>query len=104
MLLLLQSIKRSTRYLDPIYFGDYSREMRERVGGRLPKFSQEEREMLKNSMDFIGLNHYTTRYIAHSTEGSEVLEYYAAQEMERIGNAESSSNTYTWIQRSPLER
>ena len=63
--------------------------MRERVGENLPRFSEEERKLLQNSMDFIGLNHYTTRYIAHSTEGSEGLDYYAAQEMERIGNADS---------------
>ena len=60
--------------------------MRERLGERLPRFSQEERDLLHYSVDFIGLNHYTTRYIAHSTENPGGHDYYAAQQMERIGN------------------
>ncbi|XP_021843429.1 beta-glucosidase 42 [Spinacia oleracea] len=71
-------------YLDPIYFGDYPLEMREKLGERLPKFSQEERDLLQNSIDFLGINHYTSRYIAHSTDDPEGHDYYAAQEMERI--------------------
>ncbi|KMT14694.1 hypothetical protein BVRB_4g074620 isoform A [Beta vulgaris subsp. vulgaris] len=75
-------------YLDPIFFGDYPQVMHERLGDKLPKFSQEERDLLQNSIDFIGLNHYTTRYIAHSTENPEEHEYYAAQEIERIAEWE----------------
>eukprot|EP00249_Psilotum_nudum_P019962 c27498_g1_i1 orf=501-2102(+) len=50
-------------FLDPIFFGDYPASMRERIGDRLPKFSSEEIVLLQNSLDFIGINHYTTRYI-----------------------------------------
>lgn len=71
-------------YLDPIYFGDYPLVMRAKLGERLPKFSEEERDLLKSSLDFVGLNHYTTRYIAHATGNCENHDYYAAQEMERI--------------------
>lgn len=60
--------------------------MRERLGDRLPKFSQEERELLNNSNDFLGFNHYTSRFISHSTNSSEESFYYKAQEMERKGN------------------
>ncbi|KAK6136365.1 hypothetical protein DH2020_029895 [Rehmannia glutinosa] len=49
-------------YLDPIYQGDYPETMREKLGDCLPKFSERDKELLKNSVDFIGLNHYTTRY------------------------------------------
>ncbi|CAO2837470.1 unnamed protein product [Amaranthus hypochondriacus] len=75
-------------YWDPIYFGDYPQTMRERLGERLPRFSQEEKDLLHYSVDFIGLNHYTTRYIAHSTENPEGHDYYAAQQMERIAEWE----------------
>ncbi|WRX23554.1 Glycoside hydrolase family 1 - like 10 [Theobroma cacao] len=65
-------------YMCPLYYV-----MRERIGDRLPKFSQEEKELLGNSLDFIGLNHYTSRFIAHVNNGSEESFFYRAQEMER---------------------
>jgi len=34
--------------------------MRQRLGDRLPLFTDAEKEKLKNSSDFFGLNHYTT--------------------------------------------
>ncbi|KAH9622775.1 hypothetical protein KSS87_007371 [Heliosperma pusillum] len=75
-------------YLDPIFFGDYPLTMRERLGERLPKFSDEEKELLHNSVDFLGLNHYTSRYITHSTENSEEHDFYAAQGVDRIAEWE----------------
>jgi len=54
-------------FADPIYFGDYPAVMRERVGDRLPRFSDHERSLLKGSVDFFGLNHYTTMYAADAT-------------------------------------
>ncbi|KAK8713357.1 hypothetical protein V6N13_148577 [Hibiscus sabdariffa] len=58
--------------------------MLERLGDRLPKFSQEEKKLLLNSLDFLGLNHYTSRFISHATSCSEESYFYKAQEMERI--------------------
>ena len=52
-----------SRFLDPIFFGDYPTSMREAAGPRLPIFTLEERALVKNSLDFVGINHYTTRYI-----------------------------------------
>ncbi|PKA50342.1 Beta-glucosidase 6 [Apostasia shenzhenica] len=55
-------------FIDPIFFGDYPRSMRERVGSRLPKFSAGDAAMVKGSLDFVGINHYTTYYTkANST-------------------------------------
>lgn len=48
--------------LDPLVFGDYPAEMRQYLGSELPQFSLEEIEYVKGSIDFIGLNHYTTLY------------------------------------------
>eukprot|EP00877_Chromochloris_zofingiensis_P007969 jgi/Chrzof1/3425/Cz12g24240.t1 len=44
----------------PLYQGDYPTVMRERVGNRLPRFTREQRAMLKGSIDFFGLNHYSS--------------------------------------------
>ncbi|EXC24933.1 Beta-glucosidase 42 [Morus notabilis] len=71
-------------YLDPIYYGDYPKVMREKLGHRLPKFTEEEKELLTNSLDFVGLNHYTTRFISHVKESPEEGDFYKAQTMERI--------------------
>ncbi|KAJ6750510.1 hypothetical protein OIU85_001084 [Salix viminalis] len=49
-------------FMDPLTNGDYPRNMHDFVGGRLPKFTAEESEMLKGSYDFIGINYYTAYY------------------------------------------
>ena len=54
------------RFLDPLMFGDYPSSMRERVGSRLPTFSRSEASLLKGSLDFVGINHYTTFYARHN--------------------------------------
>lgn len=47
-------------FAEPLYFGDYPKIMRVRVGAQLPVFSDEERALVKGSADFFGLNHYST--------------------------------------------
>lgn len=54
-------------FADPVYFGDYPAVMRERLGERLPEFTPEEKELVKGSVDYFGLNHYTTMYAAEAT-------------------------------------
>ncbi len=54
-------------FADPVYFGDYPESLKSRLGGKLPEFSAEEKEMLKGSSDFFGLNHYST-YFARAVE------------------------------------
>ncbi|KAF3771922.1 Beta-glucosidase 4 [Nymphaea thermarum] len=71
-------------YLDPIYFGRYPESMIKKLEHRLPKFTDDEIALLQNSIDFVGLNHYTTRYITPSMSSEENTFYYD-QEMDRIG-------------------
>ncbi|PON55408.1 Glycoside hydrolase [Parasponia andersonii] len=75
-------------YLHPIYYGDYPEVMREKLGERLPKFTEEEKELLRNSLDFVGLNHYTSRFISHARESPEENDFYNAQEVEIIAEWE----------------
>lgn len=51
------------RTFDPLIFGDYPPEMRHYHGNELPSFSPEEKDIIKGSIDFIGLNHYSTFYV-----------------------------------------
>lgn len=50
------------RFLDPLMFGDYPSSMRSRVGSRLPVFTGSQSALIKGSLDFVGINHYTTYY------------------------------------------
>lgn len=59
--------KTLSRYGDAIYHGDYPASMRKQLGERLPKFSDEERALVKGSNDFYGMNHYCANYIKHKT-------------------------------------
>ncbi|PWZ04708.1 putative inactive beta-glucosidase 14 [Zea mays] len=49
--------------LDPFFFGDYPHQMRQILGPNLPKFTEGEKKLLKNQIDFIGVNHYQTFYV-----------------------------------------
>ncbi|XP_010920356.2 beta-glucosidase 18 [Elaeis guineensis] len=50
-------------FLDPVIFGEYPPEMRQVLGLRLPTFSSEDRRKLQYKLDFIGINHYTSKYV-----------------------------------------
>ncbi|KAK7362436.1 hypothetical protein VNO77_04548 [Canavalia gladiata] len=54
-------------FLDPLMFGDYPRSMKSRVGSRLPNFTQSEAALIKGSLDFVGINHYTTFYARNNS-------------------------------------
>jgi beta-glucosidase len=59
-------------FADPIFkSGDYPDVMRERVGDRLPRFTEEERHALLGSSDFFGLNHYSTMLAAEDRENEK---------------------------------
>ncbi|KAD4584097.1 hypothetical protein E3N88_21698 [Mikania micrantha] len=57
------------------------------LGEKLPAFSQKDKELLKNSLDFVGLNHYTSRFVSHLTN-KEDNDYYRVQEATRIAEWE----------------
>ncbi len=56
------NVFQSAWFGDPITVGDYPEMMRQMVGDRLPEFTSEQKQLLLGSFDFLGLNHYTTRF------------------------------------------
>jgi len=52
-------------FADPIWKGDYPETMRSRCGDRLPSFTKEEKQLIKGTSEFFGLNHYSTAYVSH---------------------------------------
>ncbi|KAI6702998.1 hypothetical protein NL676_012134 [Syzygium grande] len=49
-------------FMDPMVYGSYPRTMRRILKERLPNFTGEEKNLVKGSFDFLGLNYYTTIY------------------------------------------
>lgn len=49
-------------FLHPIVYGEYPESMQRIVADRLPKFTQKEISMVRGSVDFVGINQYTTYY------------------------------------------
>ncbi|XP_022981455.1 putative beta-glucosidase 41 isoform X1 [Cucurbita maxima] len=60
-------------FLDPIFFGKYPLSMRRLVGERLPKISGETSKFLTGTLDFVGLNHYTSLYARNDRIGIRKL-------------------------------
>lgn len=60
---VLVNVSDLLRFLHPIVYGEYPRTVQEIVGNRLPKFTKEEVKMVKGSIDFVGINQYTTYYM-----------------------------------------
>lgn len=46
-------------------YGDYPEIVKKYAGNKLPSFTTEQSNMLKNSSDFIGVNYYTSRFVTH---------------------------------------
>lgn len=46
--------------------------MKSLVGNRLPKFSEEQSKMIKESIEFVGVNYYTARYVDSSTSSANL--------------------------------
>jgi beta-glucosidase len=55
-------------FQDTVTFGDYPESVKKLdfgTGILIPKFTAEEKEMLKESIDFVGVNHYTSLYVGN---------------------------------------
>ncbi|XP_072995731.1 beta-glucosidase 1-like [Typha latifolia] len=50
-------------FLHPIIYGEYPKSMQQIVKERLPRFTSKEIKMVKGSVDFVGINQYTSYYI-----------------------------------------
>lgn len=51
-----------TRFMEPLVFGDYPKSMKDYAKERLPRFTSEEKKLMKGSFDFVGVNYYTSRF------------------------------------------
>ncbi|KAF7039656.1 hypothetical protein CFC21_049615 [Triticum aestivum] len=49
--------------LEPLVSGDYPDVMKKNVGSRLPSFTKSQSQVVKGTVDFIGINHYYSMYV-----------------------------------------
>ncbi len=47
------------QYLDPVFFGSYPDELREIYGADWPEFPEEDFALIRQPLDFLGINYYT---------------------------------------------
>ena len=52
--------------MDPLSTSDDPHSMRALVGDCLPKLTKEQSELVKGSLDFLGLNYYSSKYASNS--------------------------------------
>ncbi|XP_028286481.1 lactase-like protein [Parambassis ranga] len=67
-------------FATPIFYGDYPQVMKDFIGrksvqhglgtSRLPTFSPQEKSYIKGTCDFLGIGHFTTRYITQKNNPS----------------------------------
>jgi len=87
-------------FADPVYSGDYPESMKARLGTKLPEFTADEKQMLKGSSDFFGLNHYST-YFARAAEHTESRSagnagVFGTDEVELLAPEKVSMSAMNW--------
>ncbi|KAJ9174419.1 hypothetical protein P3X46_013064 [Hevea brasiliensis] len=65
-------------FANPVTYGDYPQVMKSLVGDRLPKFTKEQSDLLKGSLDFLGVNYYTTNYVANNPAANNVNQSWSS--------------------------
>ncbi|PIK52496.1 putative lactase-phlorizin hydrolase-like [Apostichopus japonicus] len=101
-------------YANPIFKnGDYPDIMKEKIArksaaqglasSRLPEFTEEEKDMIKGTYDFFGLNHYTTQYCVDSDQEdlSNPSSYYKDADVFRWQDSSWPSTGSSWLQVVP---
>nr|BAD82684.1 beta-primeverosidase-like protein [Oryza sativa Japonica Group] len=63
--------------LHPLVFGDYPQVMKKAIGSRLPSFSKVQTELVKGTLDFIGVNHYFSLYVSDLPLAKGVRDFIA---------------------------
>ena len=53
------------QYLDPVFMGRYPEEMREIFGEAWPEWPQQDHALIREPIDFLGVNYYTRSVVRH---------------------------------------
>lgn len=56
--------------MEPFIYGDYPGSMKRLAEDRLPRFTEDEKKLVKGSFDFIGINYYTSAYAKDTSKSA----------------------------------
>ncbi|CAI0398435.1 unnamed protein product [Linum tenue] len=93
-------------FAHPIAHGEYPESMRSLVGDRLPRFTEEQADLVKGSIDFLGVNYYTMYYaedapstarIFAATNPSYSTDSRAIQSTEKDGVPIGTPTAVDWL-------
>eukprot|EP00826_Nyctotherus_ovalis_P038608 TRINITY_DN3627_c0_g3_i2.p1 TRINITY_DN3627_c0_g3~~TRINITY_DN3627_c0_g3_i2.p1 ORF type:complete len:462 (+),score=118.56 TRINITY_DN3627_c0_g3_i2:1188-2573(+) len=82
-------------FADPVFKGDYPSLMKQRLGRRLPQFTEEEKAMLKGSVDFFACNHYMS-YMVKDGGHKENVTYFDDVNKTNVYKREWKRNDMGW--------
>lgn len=92
-------------FADPIWKGDYPESMRNKCGDRLPKFTEDEKKLIRGTSDFFGLNHYSSAYVEAPKGQAKTLSmwgnvqaggYFDDQEVELVDDPRWGRTDMDW--------
>ncbi|XP_027350965.1 beta-glucosidase 11-like [Abrus precatorius] len=83
-------------FLNPFTFGDYPDIMKKNAGSRLPSFTQKESNVVKGSIDFLGINFYVTYFVKNSPGSLQIEDrhYTADMAVEFESLPQNDTSTY----------
>ncbi|KAK4591737.1 hypothetical protein RGQ29_016251 [Quercus rubra] len=89
-------------FVHPVIYGDYPKSMKCSVGNRLPRFTEAQSKLLKGSLNFLGVNYYTTNYVesAPSSNGvnvSYVSDRQATLTTDKNGTPIGTPTALNWL-------
>jgi len=70
-------------FADPLFLGDYPETVKKTIGADLPALSDADKKRIKGSLDFLGINYYTGKWVvANGTElGYNITDVLPAPEL-----------------------
>ena len=82
------------RFAHPVTFGDYPESMKVAVNHRLPKFTDAQSKLLKESIDFLSVNYYTSNYAESASLANGVNVTYVTDRATTLTSMQNNNNKF----------
>ncbi|CAG9836031.1 unnamed protein product [Diabrotica balteata] len=99
-------------YANPIFYGDYPDVVKSSVArrsksqgfpnSRLPEFTTEEKNTIRGTIDFLGLNQYSSFYVTDKTDDKDGMGYDADAEVKTWADESWTQGAADWLNKAPF--